>query len=175
MENLLAAVSANQNIELRCNTTAIDLLKVHTTLQQEEYATKMEPLIQQERCSGVFVVSEGCVELMEADNVILATGGCGDIYSNTSNPASARGDGIAMALRAGASVVKLFVSAVMFVILFHWFIHLFQKNMEFVQFHPTTLYMPGERNFLLTEALRGEGALLRDPITKYKFLSFFYN
>ncbi|KAF4324497.1 hypothetical protein BBO99_00000174 [Phytophthora kernoviae] len=69
-----------------------------------------------------------------------ATGGVGDVYKNTSNPEGARGEGVALAARAGAKL----------------------KNMQYVQFHPTTLYIPDERRFLLTEALRGEGAILRN-------------
>jgi len=92
-------------------------------------------------CVGALTVSTtGKVEHYRAPFTLLATGGVGDIYKNTSNPEGARGEGIALAARAGAML----------------------KNMQYVQFHPTTLYIPGERRFLLTEALRGEGAILRN-------------
>ncbi|GIV09569.1 MAG: L-aspartate oxidase [Fimbriimonadales bacterium] len=111
----------------------------HITLLEHYQA--LELILENGVCAGVQVLDTLTGDLFEirAKAILLATGGCGQVYLHTSNPPIATGDGIAMAWRAGATV----------------------GNMEFIQFHPTTLYHTDAPSFLISEAVRGEGGILR--------------
>jgi L-aspartate oxidase len=107
----------------------------------------------EDRVIGVYVLNEasGTVETIRSDRVVMATGGCGKVYLYTTNPDIATGDGVAMAWRAGAAVA----------------------NMEFIQFHPTCLFHPEKKAFLISEAVRGEGGKLVDASGR-EFMSKFH-
>jgi len=128
---LLAKVHACPRVEVLEDHLAIDLLL-------ESKATGKE--LQGERCLGAYVLnrSTGEVETRRARATVLCSGGCGKVYLYTTNPDIATGDGVAMAYRAGAKVA----------------------NLEFVQFHPTCFFNRRAKNFLISEAVRGEGGIL---------------
>jgi L-aspartate oxidase len=131
---LLARIKAEKNIRIVTNATAIDLITVrhHSTDVAQRYAL-------QDPCLGAYVLDgSGRVHTVLADFTVLATGGVGRLFLHTTNTNHAIGDGLAMAARAGAATM----------------------NLEYVQFHPTTLYHPDAQGFLISEALRGEGAVL---------------
>lgn len=133
MRALVTAARAEPNIRVLERHLAIDLL---TDAEQS-------PVAQTVSCWGAYVLDRGTgvVHTATARATLLATGGAGKVYLYTSNPDIATGDGIAMAYRAGVPIA----------------------NMEFIQFHPTCLFHPAAKSFLVSEALRGEGAILRRP------------
>lgn len=133
---LLAAVQAHKNITIIENHYAVELLTDH-----QRVGRRVTP--KTVTCYGAYVLDEatGAVDIVRARHgVMIATGGAGQVYLHTTNPAIATGDGIAMARRAGARI----------------------GNMEFIQFHPTTLFLPGANSFLISEAVRGAGGILRN-------------
>ncbi|RPH89387.1 MAG: FAD-dependent oxidoreductase, partial [Calditrichaeota bacterium] len=131
---LLEAIKHHPNIQMLENHAAVDLITEHHVF------TPMQARAGSLNCWGAYVldVVEKQVRRFTARATILATGGCGQVYLHTTNPSIATGDGVAMSFRAGAPIV----------------------NMEFMQFHPTSLYHPDADSFLITEAIRGYGARL---------------
>jgi L-aspartate oxidase len=134
-KTLLDKIKLIPNIKILENNIAIDLL-----IESRVKKTNLS----HDRCLGAYILDEdtGKVQRFVAKFTILATGGAGQVYLHTTNPAIATGDGVAMAYRAGAKII----------------------NMEFFQFHPTALYQSnGGQSFLISEAVRGEGGILRLP------------
>ena len=145
---LLEKAKAHPNIQLFENWVAVDLITQRhlKDIKSQDYKKN----VLKDRCYGVYALNmkHNNVVAITSNDVVLATGGVGKVYKYTSNPDTSTGDGIAMAYRAGCRV----------------------GNMEFIQFHPTCLYHPQERSFLITEALRGEGAYLKLP-NGYRFMA----
>ncbi len=137
MRALLVKLAEQPNIQLLTGQTAVDLLTF------PHHARDPLAVYHSPTCHGAYVFDHQTrlVRPMLARQTILATGGLGQIFLNTSNPTGSRGDGLAMAYRAGARVV----------------------NAEYIQFHPTALHMPGATKFLISEAVRGEGGILLTP------------
>lgn len=129
---LLEQVDKHPNIELFEGHLAIDLITEHHVLGNLQSAFNL--------CFGAYVMCEKdkCVIPFQSNYTIIATGGASKVFLHSTNPEIATGDGVAMAYRAGVRIA----------------------NMEFVQFHPTSLYNPGKRSFLISEALRGFGGRL---------------
>jgi len=131
---LLEKISGNQNVEILEDHLAIDLL-IASRVPGVPGVTGGK-----DKCIGAYVLNRktGRVETRLSRATVLCTGGCGKVYLYTTNPDIATGDGLAMAYRAGARVA----------------------NLEFVQFHPTCFFNPQTKNFLISEAVRGEGGIL---------------
>ena len=133
---LLAKIAAHPNITIFENHISIDLITEHHLFRTEKQSKNTT------HCWGAYVldVEKNIVKTFLASTTLLATGGTGHVYLHTTNPLIATGDGVAMAYRAGARIA----------------------NMEFIQFHPTTLYNSGSPSLLISEAVRGFGAILKN-------------
>ncbi len=143
------AHSRNRVLRARGDATGNEMIRVllergrqHPDIQWFDRHFTKDLLVVDGRCCGAVAVNEatGDVKLLSASAVILTTGGAGQMYARTTNTGNATGDGMAMAYRAGVVL----------------------EDMEFVQFHPTALYLPSSPPFLLSETMRGEGGVLRN-------------
>ncbi len=134
-KTLIEAVHAEKNIEIFEHHMAIDLI---TKARLDD---KIQPGSSDDEALGLYVLNHKTsqVQTMVGDVILLASGGAGKVYLYTSNPDTATGDGISVAYRAGAKIA----------------------NMEFFQFHPTCLFHPKAKSFLISETVRGEGGILR--------------
>ena len=136
MQSLLTALKSEPRITLKTGLLAVDLLSL------PDHSANRLDLYRPQACAGVYAldIAAGDVLTVTAAQTILATGGLGQIYLHTTNSRVARGDGVAMAYRIGARLL----------------------NLEYVQFHPTALFHPDANRFLISESMRGEGAVLVD-------------
>ena len=144
-----AAHSRSRILRARGDATGNEMVRVlmaqaarQKRIVRLDYHFTVDLVVEEGRCCGAVVLDEHSGEhfIIPAKAVVLSTGGAGQIFARTTNPPNATGDGMAMAFRAGAEL----------------------RDMEFVQFHPTSLYLPSSPPFLLSEAMRGEGGQLRN-------------
>jgi len=134
-EMFIKALKSFRNVCLLDDHTAVDLLTV------PHHSKNLAAYYREPQCIGAYVLDNRSqrVKMFQSPFTVLATGGCGSVFLNTSNPEGSIGDGFAMAHRAGARII----------------------NMEYIQFHPTLFYLPEGENFLISETVRGEGARLK--------------
>ncbi len=139
-KTLVQQLKSHPNVEVLEHHIALDLVTTR----------KLAPSSKENRCAGAYLHDKRSHRTfpVAARFTVLATGGTGKVYLYTSNPDVATGDGLAMGWRAGCRVA----------------------NMEFIQFHPTCLYHPAAKSFLITEAVRGEGGWLKIPATGERFM-----
>lgn len=129
----------------------INKVKSFPSVGKFPFSMVVDLIVEDEICKGAYVLKGSNIIAVYAKATLLATGGAGQVFSRTTNPAVATGDGIAIAYRAGAAL----------------------EDMEFVQFHPTALFAPSAPQFLLSEAMRGEGAVLKNA-TKDSFMKKYH-